>query len=310
MKRSWRVAVVLLLPCMLLAVPVWGGAHTWDVNEIFSNADGSVWFIELREENGTAGEINLAGRPVTSTTNMFTIASNVVSPSSNRHLLLANQAFADLPGAPAPDQIVPIDNFFNVNGDTITYSPYDSLTFGLGQLPTDGVNSLTQTFATGANTPTNYAGQTGSVNASGGGGSLPGVPDGSGASTPMTASRLDVAGSQLEVNWDTSTCGTAADHRLIYGERMHLPMAPGGIFAVADAVCDIGVSGSFVWDPAPSATDGSGLIWWLVVTHDGAGTEGPWGKSDGTTEREGPGADGSSGVCAVTSKDLGSTCGH
>ena len=38
---------------------------------------------------------------------------------------------------------------------------------GAGQLPTDGVNSLSPDLTTGPNSPTNYAGETGSVDAGG-----------------------------------------------------------------------------------------------------------------------------------------------
>ena len=47
--------------CLGLAgTPAMAGSHTWDIGEIFSNADGTIQFIELRNGN-TAGEIFLAG---------------------------------------------------------------------------------------------------------------------------------------------------------------------------------------------------------------------------------------------------------
>jgi hypothetical protein len=148
----------------------YGGAHTWDVNEVFSNADGTVQFVELREANGTPGEVNLAGRPVTSDAlgTTFVIPSNVAPPSTNKHLLLATAAFAALPGAPTPDHIIPAGSvpFFSISGDTVRYNPYDAFVFPA--VPTDGINSRNRTgTAVRPNSPTNYAGQTGSVDASG-----------------------------------------------------------------------------------------------------------------------------------------------
>lgn len=151
-----------------------GGRHTWDVNEVFSNADGSIQFVELREGNGTPNEINLSGQAVTSDVagQSFVIPSNVVAPTSNKHLLLATASFAALPGAPTPDHIIPPGSlpFFTLSGDTVRFAIYDAFTFGA--VPTDGIMSMNDGGVVAANSPTNYAGATGSVDASGG--SVPG----------------------------------------------------------------------------------------------------------------------------------------
>lgn len=148
-------------------------SHLWRINEVFSNADGTVQFIELKESAGSAFENGVGGKTVTSTLKTFTIPENVAGSTANKHLLLATSAFAALPGAPTPDYII-VSNFFAMNGDTLKYAPafnYDTFIFGAGALPTDGVNSIqitnytTHSFTTGPNSPTNYAGQSGSVNA-------------------------------------------------------------------------------------------------------------------------------------------------
>src|SRR5215207_5988839 len=41
--------------------------HTWEIAELYSNADGSIQFIQLRETQGFAGENLLAGRTLTAT---------------------------------------------------------------------------------------------------------------------------------------------------------------------------------------------------------------------------------------------------
>lgn len=180
-ERS-KIAGGLVVVCAVMASSnvVFAGAHTWDVNEVFSNADGTIQFVELREANGTPGEINLNGRTVSSdaTGKSFTIVGNVESPSSNRLFLIATQSFADLPGAPTPDRILPLalmPFFFSVSGDTVRYNPYDAFTFG--PVPTDGINSMNRIGGVAANSPTNYAGATGSVDASG---PVPGDFDGDG----------------------------------------------------------------------------------------------------------------------------------
>ena len=99
------------------------------------------------------------------------IISHLAGSTANRHLLFATQGFARLPGAPTPDYIIQ-DRFFAVEGDKIWYGPvenYDSFTFGPGDLPTDGRQSIhvadfvSDTFTTGVNSPTNFADQAGNV---------------------------------------------------------------------------------------------------------------------------------------------------
>ena len=146
------------------------GSHTWDINEVFTDATGNIQFIELVEANGTPNETGVAGRTLSSNTQSFVIpGSPLVSPTSNKFFLIATAAFAALPGAPTPDALIPagsIPFFSAAAGDTIQYQPWDTFAFGAGVVPTDGVNSLNRNLTTGANSPTNYAGATGSVNAS------------------------------------------------------------------------------------------------------------------------------------------------
>jgi hypothetical protein len=152
-----------------------GGSHLWEINEIFTNHDGTIQFIELKESMGAPFEIALAGHDLISvgTGNVYHITQNLIPPTSNKHLLFGTPAFAALPGAPTPDYIIP-PNFFVVAADTIDWEPnlnYDTFTFAPSQLPNDGVNSIhitnytTDTFITAANSPTNYNGDSETVNA-------------------------------------------------------------------------------------------------------------------------------------------------
>jgi hypothetical protein len=307
------VAFVLLSSIALAFIPASAGAHTWDVFEIFSNADGTIQFVELREMNGTSGEIGVGNGFLTSNTRSFDIPSNVTSPTTNKHILFGttefDKLFSQLPGSPHVDFLIP-DNmvpFFSVSGDTIRYTPYDSRTFGAGQLPTDGSGSLnldagSGSLVPGTNTPENYAGLGGTIDATP---PPPGVPDGRAGSTPMLVSKLDPNGSQLSISWGT-TCGST-QYSILFGDRSQLPLVPGGAFAVGGSVCGIAAS-PYTWDPTPVPVQGP-LVWWLIVTRDQA-TEGPWGKDSQGIERVGPGAGGSSGQCGVTAKDTTSTCGQ
>jgi len=170
MTTTGARALGLIFAILLLfdAAPAAAGEHSWEVNELFSNADGTVQFIELWEADGTPNEVNVQGNTISSNANSFVNSVGpLVAPTTNKFFLIATQAFADLPGAPAPDVIIPAGSvpFFASTGDTVSYEPWDSLTFVAGELPTDGLTSLNSDLSTGLNSPTNYAGVTGSVNA-------------------------------------------------------------------------------------------------------------------------------------------------
>jgi hypothetical protein len=141
------------------------GSHTWDFTEVFSDASGTVQFMELRECCGNTNETGLPGHTVTSNASSLVIPGPALTPpTSNKHYLIATAAFAALPGAPTPDLIMPA-NFLSSGGDTLAYLPWDTWTFGA--LPTDGITSLQRNGSTGPNNPTNYAGTSGTIDASG-----------------------------------------------------------------------------------------------------------------------------------------------
>jgi len=318
MRIAERVVVVTgLLGLLWIAGPgSMAGSHTWDVWEVFTNADGTVQFIKLHEANGTNFETGLGGHLIVAnpTGSVYSIQNSVAAPTANRFYLLATTGFAALPGAPTPDEIIP-DNFITIAADTeVVYDPWDNATWSPGVLPTDGVSSLRRTgpsasdLTPATNCPRNYAGATGTINAPGGG-PLPGVPDEL-TGSPTLVSKLTANGSSLSISWDPCSCSDGNDHQILFGQKTDFPASPGGTYNLQGGKCDIGSVSPFTWTATPSATDGRGLIWFLVVSENNAGTEGPWGKYNGSNERNGPGLNGSSNVCGATNRDLASTCGH
>ena len=309
---SWVLVCSVVLLCS--GVPALSGVHLWRLTETFSNADGTIQFIEMTTCCGSAGgEIFVSGHVLSSGSHTFMFPANLTMTTLNKHLLLATNAFAALPGAPPPDYII-ADNFFSATGgDTITFSAYDTMIFAVGVQPTDGRTSLnknpddiTDTTFTALNSPTNLHEQTGSVNAVTG---PPGVPDGTGGTRPVTASLLAQDGSALQVSFDVASCTNAANRHIIYGEKSGLPPAPGGVFGPTGSVCGIGNTSPYDWLGVPQPTDGFNLIWFLLVTTDAGGVEGSWGVDGAGLERVGPGNGGASGTCALT-KNAGNTCGH
>ena len=107
------------------------GSHLWEFSEVYSNADGSIQFIELHVPVNAGGETFVGGKSITSlsTGNSFTFPNNLNGNTAFKYLLLATPDFAALPGAPAPDFTIPA-GFLNANGDTLKYHVYDTWTFG------------------------------------------------------------------------------------------------------------------------------------------------------------------------------------
>jgi len=176
MKSVMRVSISVFVATVCSSVSAQAASHLWRINEIFSNADGTIQFIELRESLGSCCENALGGKTMTDQVNgsSFLITSNISGDTANKYLLFATSAFAALPNAPTPDFIIP-EHFFAINGDTIHWAPafnYDNFTYGAGVLPTNGINSIqvtnytTHTFISGPNSPTNFAGITHQVDAS------------------------------------------------------------------------------------------------------------------------------------------------
>ncbi len=176
LMRAVRVGVVV--SCVLGARDVSAGSHLWRINEVFSNTDGTVQFIELHEILNAQREWFLTHCWFESadTGNVFRFPDDLTEPTGLKYLLLATEAFAAIPGAPTPDYIIP-DGFFSIDGDTLWYGRtrnYDNFVFEPGELPTDGINSIQITeyapnnvlpdeFETGVNSPTNFAGDTGTI---------------------------------------------------------------------------------------------------------------------------------------------------
>jgi hypothetical protein len=151
----------------LAAQPAFALFHTWDIDEIYSNADGTIQFIELREAEQADDQTILTLAKVTSTASTFLFPSDLEDhDTSAKRLLLGTAAYAAAPGAVAPDFVIPA-NFFSTSGDTLRFATtsnfvYDTFVFGPGALPTDGLQSLSRA-GVAANSPTNSAGQTGSL---------------------------------------------------------------------------------------------------------------------------------------------------
>ncbi len=201
-RRPAHVSIVSIVwISMLWASSAWPFAHNFDVNEIFSNPDGTIQFVELLEKLGANNEHLFMSRALASDATTIVFPSNLPSSlTANKHVLIATAGFAALPGAPTPDYTLP-DAFINVLADTIDFCsnskctvplPFDSLSFA-SPLPTDGITSLGLGGATALNSPTNFAGDSGSVDAS----SAPNVPGLGEAGVALLIMSLMIVGGTL-----------------------------------------------------------------------------------------------------------------
>lgn len=163
--RSLCKSAVLVVVFTVFVSPAQATFHLWAFQEIFSNADGTVQFIELFTV--VDGQEFASGEMFRSTqgasVNTFTFTSNTPSLTSNHHLLIATAGFAALPGVPTPDFIIPDGFLFSPDGlleNLALLGP----SLGYTNLPIDGVLSLAgDGVTTAVNSPTNFNGDTGTV---------------------------------------------------------------------------------------------------------------------------------------------------
>jgi hypothetical protein len=179
------LAIVLALA--VLIPPVHAAFHLWQVKEVFSNADGSVQFIEMFDS--FAGETAMAGKTLSANSDgnikTFTFPS-ILTTNTPGSMLIATTGFGSLPGGVTPDftfsqSSTPITgSFFNPNATSLSFTfsgNGDSVAFTGATLPKDGIHSLTDANAhdfptattnisSGVNSPTDLLGNSGSVNLS------------------------------------------------------------------------------------------------------------------------------------------------
>lgn len=172
-SRLRRVRGARALPCLaallgllaLLPAAAHAKAHLWKFTEVFSSADGTVQFVEMFvfDPLGTA-ETQFLGNQLASDANTYVFPNNLPPENTfNRWVLIGTQAFADLPGAPQPDFIIP-PNFFDPFDDTLVYRfGLDTFDLPPGALPRNGISSLLLGGTIAPNSPTNFAGVAGSV---------------------------------------------------------------------------------------------------------------------------------------------------
>jgi len=170
-----RMLSALVVAAVLAPASVASAAHhQWIISELFSNADGTVQFVELL---GTADNeqfidgffvntLGPEGAILTSVAIGPDLPSNL---TAGAYLLIGTAGYATLAsqqGAPAPDRVLP-DNFLEIAADRVRYAGIAATDRVYANIPTGGIDSIDYENPGGTvNTPENFAGATGSIDAS------------------------------------------------------------------------------------------------------------------------------------------------
>jgi hypothetical protein len=167
--RRTRKRAACAFACALAAlasVPALAAFHLFRIDQVYSNADGTVQYVVMREATGSNGESFWAGNPLTTTsggtTKQFTFPANLPSTATaSRSVLIATPGFAAL-GLVAPDYTIP-NGFIPRAGGTLNYANVDAI--ALPALPADGATAVDRNGAPLPATPKNFAGNSATLTA-------------------------------------------------------------------------------------------------------------------------------------------------
>ncbi len=161
MQRLLRCLMFATL--LVLAPAARATFHIVTIDEIYSNADGTIQYMELLAganfQNQLSGHTILNTGPGGQTVFLF-LTDIPGSATFGKRILVATQGFAAL-NLIAPDYIVP-NGFFPITNGKVTYGEGASQ-WTYDALPTDGVNALMANGMPGPNVATNFAGASASV---------------------------------------------------------------------------------------------------------------------------------------------------
>ena len=154
-----------LLLTLAAAPPAFATFHTYRIDQIYSNGDGTIQFVVLKESQGDNGQEFWSTHAITSSgpgraPNRFVFPSNLPGDATaHTYVLVATSGFAAL-GLVAPDYVVP-DNFLSTAQGSVNFADVDQVSYTV--LPTDGTNAIDRKHNVVANVATNFAGASASV---------------------------------------------------------------------------------------------------------------------------------------------------
>ncbi|HEX6138768.1 MAG TPA: hypothetical protein VF059_14030 [Casimicrobiaceae bacterium] len=167
MKRTllWLAGTIFAV----FIAPAHAAFHLFRIDQVYSNADGSVQYVVMREVTGSNGENFWAGQRLETTSlsgakQQFVFPSNLPSSATaSRSVLIGTSGLAAL-GVIALDYTIP-SAFIPIGGGKLDYaSGVDEIT--LPALPTDGATAIDRNGNPVPATPKNFAGATVTLNPS------------------------------------------------------------------------------------------------------------------------------------------------
>ena len=158
MNVPWlRLVTVCLSIC---AFPAQASFHLFRIDQMYSNADGTVQYVVMRESSGANGENPWSQQQLETTSRagirkQLRFPSNLPSASTaSRSVLIATPGFAAL-GLVAPDYTIPT-RFIPTDGGKLEFAGgVDEIQ--LAPLPSDGTIAVNRTGASVLATPKNFA---------------------------------------------------------------------------------------------------------------------------------------------------------
>lgn len=167
MKRAFFVWLTAAL-CAIGVAPAHAAFHLFRIDQVYSNANGTVQYVVMREVTGSNGENMWAGNFLSTNSAQggamsFQFPSNLPSSATaSRSVLIGTTGFAAL-NVVAPDYTVP-NNFIPINGGSLDYaSGTDHIP--LPALPVDGGTAINRNGMPMPAMPTNFAGATATLTA-------------------------------------------------------------------------------------------------------------------------------------------------
>jgi hypothetical protein len=162
MTLGMRCAAALLLAAA--SVPAAASFQSFAIDSLYSNADGTVQFVVLREMQGLANGQDWSGRTLTVTRaglqKTFAFPSDLPSSATAaKRVLIGSQGLATL-GVVAPDFTMP-DGFLFADGGTLDFAGADQVTYAA--LPADGATAVDRSGAAVASLATNFGGASAAI---------------------------------------------------------------------------------------------------------------------------------------------------
>ena len=176
-RASGRSTLAAVLLALLGAAPASANFHLWQIEEIFSNQDGSIQYVEFfssaqLDQNQLLNHMLQSKQGTTTVLDSFAFPSNLGTPTQDHFFLVATPAFEAAAGI-KPDYTFDQGQVFVHLGATnrieLAGASTTPFTFDASALPTDGTHALAAVGGTMfppevvVASPTNFAGEQGQL---------------------------------------------------------------------------------------------------------------------------------------------------